>query len=103
MNRAATRCVAVAFGIALAGVRAVIAIDPCGCAASGDIPTASVTLRLSHPEHTGRRLMFTVMTLAHVKPLPGKHIRKPGIDGYPTRWRLAWSSSKTYLWLNPGF
>jgi hypothetical protein len=83
-----------------ASAKAIIAIDPCGCAADGDIPTASMTVKLTAPMRVGGSLIFTLMTLVDVKPLPGKHIRKPGIDGYRTRYHVRWSP-KMYLWQNP--
>jgi hypothetical protein len=91
------------WGSKRASGRAVIAIDPCGCAASGDIPTAELTIRLTDPKRLGGRLLFTLMTLGNVKPLRGKHVKKPGIDGYPTRYHVVWSSSdKMYSLQAPG-
>lgn len=70
---------------------AVIAIDPCGCARYPDIPTASLSVSLSHPQRLGGHLVFTLMTFTDVRALPGKHLKRPGIDGYPTSFHVHWS------------
>jgi hypothetical protein len=89
------------WGSKRASGRAVIDVDPCGCAASDDIPSAELTVRLTNPKRLGGRLLFSVMTFVDAKPLRGKHLWKPGIDGYPRRYHVVWSD-RTYLLQAPG-